>query len=324
MSSRRQPRRLLGVGNTDATRRLRESFLQSAPRNWDWLGVVDDRAVEAEVGPWLGTQGELQRLVFNYRPTDIVVCQELPTLTAAKALLQLRAGGVRLVGFTALHEEMTERALLGSEAQAWEVAMRALSCRRWWFDVTKRMLDLVAGVSGLAVLGLVVLPVALGLKLERAGSVFVRERRVGFLGQRFTLLRLRTARDAVGPQRWPFVDPPPPLRTGSLIRRLGVERLPQALAVLAGHLSLVGPRAAEQEVHERLERESPIFLLRTAAKPGLVGWEQVHRESRAIFDSLRPLEYDFYYVKHQSLVLDLRILASAALTLLGARRRGLP
>jgi lipopolysaccharide/colanic/teichoic acid biosynthesis glycosyltransferase len=317
--TRIRPRRLLLVGDDCSARRLRESFQQSAPRHWQWVGVVTDSPPDADLGPLLGASGELRDIVSRERPTDVVVALDHPGLTLARTLLQLTEAGVRLVGAHALHEEMTRRVALLGEREPWATAFCRLSYRRPFFHAVKRTLDLIAALFAVAALAVVILPVTLVLVLEGAGSVFVAERRVGFLGRRFTLLRFRTTRDVRGGLHWPLTDPPAPTRSGSYFRRFGLDRLPQALAILAGHLSLVGPRAPDYEAQQRFEQESPVFLVRTLVKPGLTGWEQLHRESRSIYDALRPLEYDVYYIKHQSLGLDLRILARTALALAGIR-----
>jgi lipopolysaccharide/colanic/teichoic acid biosynthesis glycosyltransferase len=105
--------------------------------------------------------------------------------------------------------------------------------------------------------------------------------------------------------------------TGKIVHRLRLDRLPLALALVAGNMSLVGPRATAPDTFSRLECESPVFRLRTLVKPGLLGWEQLHRESRSSYDTLRPLEYDLYYIKHYSLRLDLLILARSAAAFVG-------
>ena len=318
--SRARARRLLLVGDTPEARRLRESFQQLAPGDWEWLGTASDTPVDVALQPWLGASDELPGLVSRHRPTHVVVALAHPPLALARTLLQLRDRAPTVLDVDTAHEELAQRfPLVGSE-QAWAMALRCLSRRRPLSRAAKRSLDILVGLGAAAALVLVLPPAALALRLEGAWSVFVAERRVGLRGMRFTLLRLRTSRDAQG-AGWPLAEPPPPLRTGAWLGRLRLDRLPRAFALLAGHLSLVGPRAVDEAAQERAERESPAFLLRTAVKPGLVGWEQLHRESRSLYDALRPLEYDMYYIKHQSLALDLRILLLAALSVLGFRRR---
>lgn len=318
--SRISSRRLLIVGDSDPARRLHESFQQRAPRNWEWLGVVADGPAGADLGMKLGMTSDLAEIASRHRPTDLVVAVRSPGLSLCKTLLHLAKNKFRVIDVRTLHEELTHRVPVLGDDHAWDTALSRLSRQSLWTRTGKRTLDLIAGTCAFLAFALALFPVALGLTLERAGSVFVLERRVGHLGRLFTLVRFRTTRSGPAGQNWPFVEAPAPIRTGALIRRFGIDRLPQSLAILAGHLSLVGPRAAEAQSLQRIERESPVFLLRTAVRPGLIGWEQLHTESRSNYDALRPLEYDLYYIKYQSFRLDLRILAHRALAFFGVDR----
>lgn len=301
-------RRFILVGDNRPARRLHESFQQFAPVDWEWLGAVTDDPAGADLGGRLGLTRDLAGIVSRHGPTDLVLAIQSPDLTLWQTLLRLASNGVQLTSVRTLHEELTHRVQVVGDNDALDTALDRLAHRGLGTGVAKRMLDLVTGAGAFAAFTVALFPVALGLTLERAGSVFVRERRIGRFGQPFTLLRFRTARGGDGGQRWPLVDAPAPIRTGVFIRRLGIDRLPQSFALLAGYLSLVGPRPAEVGYQQRVQREFPVFLARTAVKPGLLGWEQLHRESRSASDTIRQLEYDLYYVRHQSLGLDLRII----------------
>jgi lipopolysaccharide/colanic/teichoic acid biosynthesis glycosyltransferase len=315
-------RRLLIVGESSEVERCSESFRQLAPLGWEWIGIASDTRAPQSLGKHVGTTHELTGLVTHHRATDLALAIENPEMHLCRTIFDLARAGIRVTDIRTFHEQLTRRLpLLGNDG-AWCTALIRMSRRSWWTRLAKRSLDMIAGAIAFTAFALVLIPVAMGLALERAGSIFVSERRVGHFGRRFILLRFRTERDYPAGRAWPFSDPPAPLRTGAVIRRLGIDRLPQCLAILRGTLSLVGPRAAEVQYHERVEREFPMYLTRTVVKPGLTGWEQLHRESRITYDKLRPLEYDLYYIKHQSLGLDLRILADTALKVIRPLRIG--
>jgi lipopolysaccharide/colanic/teichoic acid biosynthesis glycosyltransferase len=312
-------RRIVLIGDSGPARRLHESFQQVAPSSWEWLGTVIDTPAETVPGKHLGMTCDLAKIVSHHAPTDLVLAIQAPSLLLCEALLRLASAGIRVTNAHALHDELTHRIPVVDDNGAWDTALDRLAHQSPWTRASKRTLDLVIGVCAFAAFSLALLPVAFGLTLERAGSVFVRERRVGWLGRPFTLLRFRTARSGNGGPHWPFVDAPAPTRTGVFIRRLGIDRLPQSFAILSGHLSLVGPRPMEVEHQQRVQRELPVYLARTVVKPGLMGWEQLNRESRNAFDTIRQLEYDLYYVRHQSFGLDLRIIMRSVLAFLGLR-----
>jgi len=318
--NRTNSRRFLVVGDSAAARRLYESFQQVAHPRHVWCGVVADSAPNADLGDWQGPSDAIVEIVSRLRPTDLIVARNQLDLLLAKHLLRLAEGGLQIVDACALEEELTERVSLLGRDDIWATTLRGLRARGHGSRIFKRLLDVVAALCAIAALAIAIGPVALALKLERAGSVFVREQRVGRFGRRFSVLRLRTFRNTAGRRRWPFDDPAPRLLSGEIIRLLGLQRLPLAFAILSGQLSLVGPRALEPEAMRQLERESSVHLLRTTITPGLVGWEQLHFESRSVYDALRPLEYDLYYIKHQSFKLDVRILARIALRMLRMNR----
>ncbi len=301
-------RRFILVGDNPSARRLHESFQQFAPVGWEWLGAVTDDSTGADLGGKLGLTRDLADIVSRHGPTDIVLAIQSPGLLLWQTLLQLVSDGVRMTNVRTLHEELTHRVQVVGDNDVLDTTLDHLAHRRLGTCAAKRMLDLAAGACAFAAFTAALFPVALGLTLERAGSVFVRERRIGRLGQPFTLLRFRTIRNGDDRQHWPLVEAPVPIRTGAFIRRLGIDRLPLSFALLAGHLSLVGPRPAEVGYQQRVQREFPAFLARSAVKPGLLGWEQLHRESRSAADRIRQLEYDLYYIRHQSFGLDLRII----------------
>jgi lipopolysaccharide/colanic/teichoic acid biosynthesis glycosyltransferase len=115
--------------------------------------------------------------------------------------------------------------------------------------------------------------------------------------------------EADGP-RWAELHDDRITQTGRILRRLHLDEAPQALNILRGDLSFVGPRPERPEFVMQLEREIPFYRARHAVRPGITGWAQVNYPYGAsVEDAHTKLQYDLYYIKHQSLWLDLLILA---------------
>lgn len=109
---------------------------------------------------------------------------------------------------------------------------------------------------------------------------------------------------------------------GHLLRKSRLDELPQFWNVLKGEMSLIGPRPERQHFVEILEQEIPFYRLRHAIKPGITGWAQVnYRYGASASDTLIKLRYDFYYIKHQSAILDLVILLKTIRLVLGLKGR---
>ncbi len=174
----------------------------------------------------------------------------------------------------------------------------------------KRVFD----VSVAACLLLLTLPlwmfIALLIKME-GGAIFYTQERVGKNRQPFLIKKFRTMRadaEASGAQ-WATKNDDRVTRVGNLLRKSHLDELPQMLNVLKGELSLVGPRPERPMFVETLEREIPHYRVRHFVKPGFTGWAQIKfRYARSVTDSQKKFEYDLYYIKNRSLVLDFLIL----------------
>ena len=147
---------------------------------------------------------------------------------------------------------------------------------------------------------------------EGGGPIIFRQERVGFRGRTFTVLKLRSmSRDAEqdGKATWAVRNDARVTRVGRLIRRFRIDELPQLLNVLKGEMSFVGPRPERPEFVAMLTEQIPFYAVRHSVKPGLTGWAQVRYSYGATVEqSIRKLEYDLYYVKNHTLLLDLVIL----------------
>ena len=196
--------------------------------------------------------------------------------------------------------------------------------RLWWRLVLKRAVDVLLGACGLAVT-LPVWPVAaLALWLEDRGPTLYHQRRVGQGGREFTLLKFRTmVRDAeiAGP-RWAVVGDERVTRIGRWLRRLHLDELPQAINILRGEMSVIGPRPERAEFFAALQAAIPFYRARLSVRPGVTGWAQVNHEyGDSIDDALIKLRYDLYYIKHRSALLDLLILVRTVGHVLRGRGR---
>ena len=178
----------------------------------------------------------------------------------------------------------------------------------------KRALDVVLAALLLALAAPVIALAAAAIRLETPGAVLYRQRRVGQGGRAFDLLKLRTM--VSGAERMGAglaVDEGDPriTRTGALLRRFSLDELPNLLNVLAGDMSLVGPRPT---LRVQVEQYTPRQLGRLAVAPGITGWAQVC--GRAALPWHERIELDLWYIEHWSLRLDARILARTARMLL--------
>ncbi len=146
---------------------------------------------------------------------------------------------------------------------------------------------------------------------KTGASVLYRQERVGKDGKLFNILKFRSMRPDAEKDgaKWATKNDNRVTSIGNFIRKYRIDELPQLLNVLKGEMSFIGPRPERPEFVQQLVKEVPYFNQRHNVKPGLAGWAQLNYPYGAsVKDSLEKLKFDLYYVKHQSLLLDILIL----------------
>ena len=170
----------------------------------------------------------------------------------------------------------------------------------------------------------VLLAVAVAVRLTSRGPVLYRQRRVGQNGRLFYVHKFRSMCDgaeaATGPV-WAAKGDARITPLGGFLRRTRLDELPQLWNILAGHMSLVGPRPERPEFVSTLTLQIPFYAQRHIVKPGLTGWAQVrYTYGASVEDALEKLQYDLFYIKHTSIAMDLLILLETIKTVV--LRRG--
>ena len=179
---------------------------------------------------------------------------------------------------------------------------------------SSRAVDLLASASLLAVSWPIMLLVALAIKIEDGFSapVFYRQCRVGKGGIHFDVLKFRSMSvdaEADGKAKWATENDSRITRVGNFLRKARLDELPQVFNVLRGQMSLVGPRPERPEFVEELRESIPYYDERHAVKPGVTGWAQLkYSYGASEEDAIEKLQYDLYYIKNQSLMLDIMII----------------
>lgn len=222
----------------------------------------------------------------------------------------------RIIDIHALYEELFDRIPLSCMNYAW-IMSNVSSVGPKTYDLLKRLIDVMLGlVVGAA--ALVAYPfVAIALKIEDGGPVLIPQRRIGKHNIPFTIYKFRSMTSSDNGV-WLPESQNRVTRVGRILRKTSIDELPQALAILQGKMSLIGPRADIIDLGKRLESEIPYYSVRTAVSPGLIGWAQINQEKppQSVEETKLRLSYDLYYIKHRSLGLDLRIILRVFRTLL--------
>jgi lipopolysaccharide/colanic/teichoic acid biosynthesis glycosyltransferase len=187
---------------------------------------------------------------------------------------------------------------------------------------SKRFLDLVIASVGIVALTLSVPLVAFVDLFGNRGPLFYSQPRVGKDGRVFTIHKFRTMRPGSGSLSWTEEDDPRLSKVGRMLRRLHIDELPQMWNVLRHDLSIVGPRPEQPHYVELLAKTIPFYDLRHLVRPGITGWAQINYDYGASdVDALEKLQYEFFYLRHQSLGLDLQIIGRTLRTVFEDKAR---
>jgi exopolysaccharide biosynthesis polyprenyl glycosylphosphotransferase len=176
----------------------------------------------------------------------------------------------------------------------------------------KRLADLTLSALGLILILPVMFLVALSIRIDTAGPIFYRQIRLGRGGKPFSIIKFRSMlmnAEQDGKPRWATRRDKRITRVGAFLRRTHLDELPQLLNVLRGDMSLVGPRPERPEFIEQLQQKIPFYRTRLMIKSGVTGWAQINYDyGNTVEDAKIKLQYDFYYLRHWSMRLDVYIL----------------
>jgi sugar transferase (PEP-CTERM system associated) len=180
--------------------------------------------------------------------------------------------------------------------------------------VSQRLVDLAVSMVLICLTWPIMLFAAIAIKCEDGprAPILYRQCRVGKGGRLFQVLKFRSMAvnaEADGKAVWAEENDSRITRVGNFLRNNRLDELPQVFNVLRGHMSLVGPRPERPEFVQELQESIPYYSERHSVKPGVTGWAQLrYSYGASTEDAIEKLQYDLYYIKNQSLMLDLLII----------------
>ncbi len=227
---------------------------------------------------------------------------------------------VRFIDMHKLYEDIFDRVPLSLLRYTWFMENLS-STEKKYYDGAKRVMDMLVAFT----LGVITLPfyifIALAIKLEDGGPVFIAQERIGEGNKLITLYKFRSMmRSDTG--KWLEENRENKVtKVGYHLRKTRIDEIPQLWNVVRGDISLIGPRPDIIDLGRRLAKEIPYYTVRNIVKPGLSGWAQINQEvqPRSVEDTKHRLAYDLYYVKNRSLFLDFKIALRTLKTLISRR-----
>ncbi|AZZ93007.1 TIGR03013 family PEP-CTERM/XrtA system glycosyltransferase [Hahella sp. KA22] len=305
---------VLGAGNRASN--LYEDLKEPLDRRGvELMGFVPglDEEVKVPHQKVLTIPGTLKEYVLQHPVDEIVIAlddrrKKLPL----DDLLECKMEGVHIVDAPTFLEREGRKVALDLIQPSWMIfadGFGAVSTR----SITKRGFDILSSLSLLLVTWPIMLLTVLAIKLEEGWSapVLYKQERVGLNGQPFPVMKFRSMR--VDAEKhgavWAQKNDTRVTRIGGFIRKVRIDELPQIFNVLLGDMAVVGPRPERPIFVEKLSEKIPYYNERHRVKPGITGWAQLcfaYADSEE--DTKEKLRYDLYYIKNQSLLLDLIVL----------------
>jgi len=245
--------------------------------------IASDKINSVVVQPHLKKDPEITKLIYHLLPYEI-----------------------RIIDFITFYEMVFQKLPLEELEESWFI--EKIIVRRRLYDIIKRFLDVILSLVLIVIILPLALLIAVLIKLTSAGPALYKQERVGKGHKSFMLYKFRTMVinhegplwTTEGDKRLTFI--------GKILRYAHLDEIPQLLNILKGDISFIGPRPERKELAE-LYSQLPYYEIRHIIKPGLTGWAQVnYKPSASLEEAFEKLQYDIYYIKNRSLVLDLLIL----------------
>lgn len=331
-------RRAIIVGAGWAGTTIARAITQYARHEYHIIGFVDDNenlvgsSVNLRLGknaenetisqdyesdlvqiPVLATSKDLRELVIEHQVPEIILAVTHQVSTPMfLSLLNCKEQGVQISLMPVLYEQLTGRVPIEHIGDNWNVALPLDSAEAGGiYPIANRLFDVILSLIGLVILLPLFPIIALAIYLDSPGPIFYKQERLSKGGKPFDLYKLRTMipdAEKSGAERAKAGDDRI-TRVGKYLRKIRLDEMPQLINILKGDMSAVGPRPERPEHLEELDKIIPFHRLRNAVKPGMAGWAVVnYGYIESVEDARIRLQYDLYYVKHQSLWLDFVIL----------------
>jgi sugar transferase (PEP-CTERM system associated) len=318
--------RLLIVGTGNSAASLAREILSRPELQYKIVGFLSEDGERIErplASPGIiGIVSELDEIVQREHIDRVVISlNERRGVLPFRAMATLKLQGMPIEDAQSIYARLTGRIMLEQLRPSWLIVGDGFNKSRFLLG-GKRFIDIA--VSSLLILLTfpLMLAVALAILIESGRPVFFQQERIGLGGRTFRILKFRSMRQTTDKAQpsWTSDNDPRITRVGRFIRRSRLDELPQLINILCGEMSLVGPRPEVPYFCGLLEKEIPFFNQRHVVRPGLTGWAQVKYQYGASLEEAKAkFEFDLFYIKHLSLLLDLAIIFETARVVLWGR-----
>ena len=300
-------RRLVIIGEGKAAADFLRHVRENRDAGWTAVGSIGDSALADT--PYLGGYDALRTVLERESPDEAVIApdeHEAEKLTAI--LRQCENTGVKLALLPIGYECMSRHPYVEELCGLPLVNVRRVPLDNAGADIVKRLVDILGSLVLIVLTSPIMLAAAVGTRLSSPGPVFFTQERIGKDKKPFKMLKFRSMRvNAQSDTAWTRDHDPRRTAWGAFMRRYSIDELPQLFNVLAGDMSLVGPRPEIPRYVDHFKYSIPLYMVRHQVRPGITGWAQVNG-LRGDTSIQSRVDYDLYYIENWSLFFDIKIL----------------
>lgn len=318
--------RMLVLGTGPVGISLARDILARPELQLKLVGFLDEKGEnigKSLVNPGIiGGIAEVEQVVQKESIDRVVISlMERRGRMPVRELLRLKFAGIRVEDAHSFYERIIGRIILERLSPSWLILSDGFR-KSVFLRTSKRALDVIFSLIALTVCLPLFVVVVIAIWLESGTPILFRQERTGLWGHPFEMLKFRSMHNNAeedGP-RWTADGDHRITHVGRLIRKFRIDELPQFLNVLRGEMSIVGPRPERPHFVAMLEEKIPFYGLRHSVRPGITGWAQIKYQYGASIEETRTkLEYDLFYIKHLSVMLDTAVLFETAKVMLSGR-----
>jgi sugar transferase (PEP-CTERM system associated) len=320
------PERMLIMGTGPTGISLARDIISRPELQLKVVGFLDEKG--EDIGKSLfnpeiiGAAANVEEIAKREKIDHVVISLlERRGMMPVRQLLHLKFAGVKVDDAHSFYERMTGRIILERLSPSWLILSDGFR-KSMLLIVAKRAIDVMLSLIALVLCLPLFAVTAVAIALESKGPVLFRQERTGLNGKPFEMLKFRSMykNAEAGGAQWAATGDHRITLIGKLIRKFRIDELPQVINVLRGEMSIVGPRPERPEFVAMLEEQIPFYGLRHFVRPGITGWAQVkYQYGASVEETKTKLEYDLFYIKHLSVMLDFAVLFETAKVMLSGR-----
>lgn len=254
--------------------------------------------------------------IKDVKPNEVIYPTEI-TMEIINEIFDLKMSGINIIDSSLFLEEIEERVDVDKLSKDWIIKNEGFVILKSNLrQRVRRVVDIIASITLLSTTFPFIILVYVLVKLDDPRNffknpAFFKQKRIGLGGKEFEIIKFRSMKlhNPENFSKYTEVEDSRITKIGKLIRKTRLDELPQILNILKGDMSFIGPRPEWSELGREYEQKINLYKVRYSIKPGLTGWAQVmYSYGGSLEDAKKKLEYDIYYIKHQSFILDIIIL----------------